>query len=147
MFSSRKVANEQYYQTNAVTDSSVEGVKYISTTAAQTYPFKAFHKSYTQTLRLVFALVARLQSAPCETSRHDYLQSDEFHFARRAAADDMIISTQYEYITTCTSLHTRLQCCRLQAAAILHQYPEHSQGHEFRHIYYPLSIFYVDTVC
>ena len=86
MFSSRKVANEQYYQTNAVADSSVEGVKYISTTAAQTYPFKAFDKSYTQTLRLVFALLARLQSAPCETSRHDYLQSDEFHFARRAAA-------------------------------------------------------------
>ena len=88
MFSSRKVANEQYYQTNALADSSVEGVKYISTTAAQTYPFKAFDKSYTQTLRLVFALVARLQSAPCETSRHDYdyLQSDEFHFAWRAAA-------------------------------------------------------------
>ena len=84
MFSSRKVANEQYYQTNAAADSSVEGVKYISTTAAHT--FKAFDKSYTQTLRLVFALQARLQSAPCETSRHDYLQSDEFHFARRAAA-------------------------------------------------------------
>ena len=55
---------------------------------SQTYVSKHFIKlkSYTQTLRLVFALVARLQSAPCETSRHDYLQSDEFHFARRAAA-------------------------------------------------------------
>ena len=65
MFSSRKVANEQYYQTNAVADSSVEGVKYISTTAAQTYPFKAFDKSYTQTLRLVFGICSGGETAVC----------------------------------------------------------------------------------
>ena len=38
-------------------------------------------------------------------------------------------------------------CSAAVSAAILHQYPEHIQGHEFRHIYYPLSIFDVDTVC
>ena len=118
MFSSRKVVNEQYYQTKAIAYPSWflrVAVEDSNNKHLKQFKHKTFDKSYTQNLLSGFCSAG--ETAVCTVRDIETWLSAVGWVAfclascSRRRRGDRIISTQYEYITTCTSLQTRLQCC------------------------------------